>query len=133
MIRILRQRRAIKSIVRRLPLVIHRQFGPRSSYSIDQVNRALDRSEMDSAFAAYAHALLCNREDFDAYYGPLNLRCDYLSLRRKMAKRFLSGIIDFDAQSVYRYALDYGRQYISDEFCESGLGQDGATGVESNH
>src|SRR5262245_41396776 len=107
MLRFLRQRRAIKQIVRRLPLVIHHQFGPQSSYSIEQVNRATERAEVDRAFAAYAHALLCKREDFDAYYGPLKLRCNYLALRRKIAKRFFDGITDFDAQSVYRYALDY--------------------------
>ena len=133
MLRVFRQRRAIKKIVRRLPLVIYDLFGPKNSYSVEEVNRTVERDGMDKAFAAYAHALLCKQQDFESHYAPLKLRCTYLGLRRKLAKRFFCGIIDFDAQSVYRCALDYRRKYVSDQFYESGLGEPGTGSGDTHH
>ena len=129
MLRLLKRRRAIKQFVRELPLALHRRFGEKPFYSLDEVNRTSEALGYNKAFIAYAHALLCSRKEFEEYYSPLKVRSSYLSLRRKIGARYFRKAVasGFNAASVYRYAKDCGAKYDSDNFYESTIGQNYGT------
>lgn len=101
MIRYIKQYLAIRSYAQRLSQDLVRRFGKRPFYTLDQVTQAIQRGKFSTAFSAYAHAAFCRQEDFDEYYGPLNVSCTYLGLRRTIARRYLSGVTDFDAETLF--------------------------------
>src|ERR1041384_1613663 len=119
MYRFLKRRRAIKKFVIRLPLTLGRRFGEKRFYSMPEVNTGLTAIDGNMAFAAYAHSLLCNRQDFDEYCQPLGVKCAYDQLRTAVAKRFFRGIIDFDGAAVLRFARDYPRNFIRTTFMKA--------------
>ena len=99
MIRQLKRRSAIGSYFWRLSQALARRFGKKSHYSTEEVSKAAEAG-FDAAFIAYAHAMFCTREDFDAYYGPLRVRCTYDGLRGSVARRFFDGATGFDATNI---------------------------------
>jgi hypothetical protein len=100
MIRHLKKYLAIRSYVRRLSQDLERRFDWRHYYSIEQVRQAAERGRFSTAFMAYAHAAFCNAQDFTNYYGPLGVACNYEGLRRTIARRYLSGKMNFDAETI---------------------------------
>ena len=118
LLRIFRQRRAIKQFVKRLPLDLQKRFGEKRHYDLAEVSKVVESGQYDMAFVAFAHALFCSRDDFNAYYEPLRIRTTYDELRDKVASRFFGGVSDFDAASLFRFAKDIR----SNHYYESGLG-----------
>ncbi len=118
LLRLLKRRKAIKSFVYKLPLELHRRFGNKQFYSLEQVERALENGKYDKAFSAYAYALLCSRKDFDSHFGELKLKCTYDSLRMFVSKKYFDGIFDFDGGAVVRFAKGVGDQSY-EENCSS--------------
>jgi hypothetical protein len=112
MIRLLKRRSAIGSYFWRLPQVVSRRFGKKSHYSIAEVSTAAAGGSFNMAFIAYAHAMFCSRDDFDAYYGPLRVACTYDGLRHSIARRFFCGATGFDATNILlRAESPMGREY----------------------
>ena len=117
MIRHIKKYFAIRSYVKRLSQDLVRRFGKASTYSIEQVTQAVQRGGFSTAFKAYAHATFCSQQDFDAFYKPLGVACNYQDLRRTIARRYFSGQTDFDAATIFnRFRTGNG------DFYESGLG-----------
>lgn len=115
---------AIRSYMHRLAGELAGRFGRRPSYTTEQVSRAVERGGLSKAFVAYAHAAFCTPQEFEAYYEPLGVACNYLDLRRVIARRYFSGHMDFDAQTIF-VRLD--RLHTeSANFYESGKGFPGA-------
>ena len=102
MIRAIRRYFAIRAYTKRLSGDLRRRFGLKPFYTIDHVTKAVERGGYTKAFIAYAHATYCSREDFDAYYGPLGVKCTFDGLRAVIAKRYLKSRMDFDAETVMR-------------------------------
>jgi hypothetical protein len=118
MFRFLKRSRAIKTYVFKLSLELHRRFGDKRFYTLEQVTHILENGRFDKTFSAYAYALFCSQKDFDAYFGQLKLKCTYYGLRKVVAKRYFRRIIDFDAGAVVRFAKGVGNS----NYYESGLG-----------
>ncbi len=102
MTRRLKRNSAIKKYARQLPQELKRRFGTQRFYTFEQVTKAVEQAGFDTNFIAYGHALLCSRAEFDAHYGPAQAECGYTDLRMEVARRYLRGIIDFDAASLVR-------------------------------
>ena len=100
MIRYLKRRLAIGNYFWRLSQAVSRRFGKKNHYSIIEVSTTAKAGSFDMAFIAYAHAMFCSRDDFDAYYGPLRVACTYDGLRRTIARRFFGGATGFDAANI---------------------------------
>jgi len=66
----------------------------------EHVTQAVQRSDLSTAFIAYAHAAFCKQEDFEAYYEPLGVASSYLGLRQTIARRYFSGRLNFDAKTI---------------------------------
>ena len=129
MFRFFKRRKAIKNFVCKLPLELHRRFGDKRFYLLEQVERILENGKYDRAFSAYAIALLCSRNDFDGYFGELKLKCSYDSLRKFVAKKYINGIIDFDASSLVRFAKGVGDK----SYYESNLADNASNSSSSGH
>jgi hypothetical protein len=122
MIQRLKKYLTIRSYVRRLSQELERRFDRRPIYTVEQVTQAAQRGGFSVAFIAYAHAAFCSLEDFNAYYQRLGVAYGYQELRRTIARRYLSGQLDFDAETIiYKFRRgDCSRS----EFYESGIGTD---------
>jgi hypothetical protein len=121
MIRYIKRYFAIRSYVLRLSQELVSRFDKRSSYSVEQVTQAVERAGLSKACIAYAHAAYCEQPDFEAYYPPLKVKCNYQDLRRTISRRFLAGRLDFDAKTI----IDRYRREKSGPFSESGIGLSG--------
>jgi len=104
MIRAIKRYFALGDYVNRLSLELVRRFGMKSLYSLEHVTQTVERGGYDKTYLAYAHAAFCSRDDFDSYYGSMNLKCTFDGLREPIGKRFLGGRTDFDAATVIRRA-----------------------------
>jgi len=100
MFRLLKRRFAINSYFWRLSQALPRRFDRKNYYSIAEVSRTAEDGHFNMAFIAYAHAMFCRREDFDAHYLPLGVSCSYDSLRETIARRFFDGATGFDAMNI---------------------------------
>ncbi len=121
MIRYIKRYLAVRSYVRRLSHDLVRRFGKKSSYSIEQVNQAVQRGQFSAAFIAYAHAAFCSELEFNVHYQRMGVSCTNPGLRRTISKRYLHGQLDFDATafiSRFRFSQNQG------EFYESRMGED---------
>jgi hypothetical protein len=123
MIRPFKKYFAIRSYVKRLSQDLARRFKRRPFYSIQNVTDAAQRGKFSMEFIAYAHAAYCSFESFDAHYRPLGSSYHYQDLRRAIARRYLSGQSDFDAETII---VKYQSGDSSPTgFYESGLGGGG--------
>jgi hypothetical protein len=120
MIRHLKRYLAIRSYVHRLSQELVRRFDKQSYYSVEHVTQAVQRGGFSATFIAYAHAAFCKQEDFDAHYAPLGVACSYHGLRRTIARRYLSGQMEFDAETII-YKFRRGNSGRGD-FYESEIG-----------
>jgi len=119
MIQFLKEYFAIRSFVKRLSQDLVRRFGKQSFHSVEHVTQAVQRGGFVMVFIAYAHAAFCKQEDFDAYYQPLGVAGSYQRLRHTIARRYFSGDMDFDAETIFnRFRCGDGYFY------ESGIGED---------
>jgi hypothetical protein len=123
MIRYVKRYLAIRSYVHRLSQDLVRRFDKRPFYSVEQVTHAVQRGKYSAAFIAYAHAAFCSQPDFDAHYDPLGVSCSYQGLRSTIARRYFSGRMDFDAETII-YKFKRG-DFSRGEFYESGIGPSG--------
>ncbi|HXS69172.1 MAG TPA: DUF6559 family protein [Candidatus Polarisedimenticolia bacterium] len=98
------RRSAIDDYFWNLSRELARHFGERRYYDIDHVSQTARDFDCDMAYIAYAHAMFCSREDFDAYYRPLRVRCTYDGLRAVVIRRYLDGVYWFNAASIVRHA-----------------------------
>ena len=117
--RLIKRRLAIRSYVFKLSLELYRRWGKRRYYTVDEVTGAALRSRRKTSFIAYAHAIFCAREDFDAHYGPLKVNCTYERLRAVVSRQYFGGVRDFDAACILRANRSLE---VSARFYESGLG-----------
>lgn len=118
---------AIRSYMMRLSGELVRRFGRKAGYKVEHVTQAIQRGGFPPAFAVYAHAAYCSREDFDAHYEPTGLPINYFDLRRPIARRYFSNHLDFDAQTI---CAKYASSDDSGSFYESGIG---ITGSDAGH
>src|SRR6185437_5136410 len=98
------RRSAIDDYIWNLSQELLRHFGRKRYYDIEDVSQIARGSDFDMAYIAYAHAMFCSRADFNAYYGPLRVRCTYDGLRKVIGCRYFNGAYGFDAGSVVRFA-----------------------------
>jgi hypothetical protein len=98
------RRSAIDDYVWNLSQELVRHFGTKKYYDIEDVRGIAQSFGCDTAYIAYAHAMFCSRVDFDAYYGPLRVRCTYDGLRAIVGRRYFRRAYGFDAASVVRLA-----------------------------
>lgn len=118
---------AIRSYVERLSRELVRRFDRRPFYSIEQVLQAAQRGGFSMTFIAHAHAVFCREEDFDAFYRPDGAGCNYQNLRRTIARRYFSGSMEFNAETII---LKFRRGNFSHtEFSESGIGDNPGGGT----
>jgi len=120
-LRAIRRYFAIRAYTKRLSGDLRRRFGLKPLYTIDLVTKAVERGGYSKAFIAYAHATYCSREDFDAHYGPLGVKCTFDGLRAVVAKRYLHGRTDFDAETVINQMNQ--QSWAGDTFSESGIAE----------
>jgi hypothetical protein len=122
MIRHFKKYFAIRGYVKRLSQDLARRFDRRPFYTIEHVTKAVQRSGFSAVFINYAHAIFCKEEDFIAFYKPLGVSGSYQDLRKTVARRYLSGSLDFDAETIIRkFRPDTG----SNDFHESGMADGG--------
>jgi hypothetical protein len=100
MIRHIKRHFAIGKYFWRLSQVLVRRFGRKNYYDITDVSKVAADEGFDTTFIAYAHAMFCRRDSFDAYYEPLRVACTYDGLRRAVARRFFGGAMGFDAMNI---------------------------------
>lgn len=105
MFRLLKQRLAIRRYFRFLSLELARRFGRKKHYLIEEVSTAAERGGFSMAFIAYAHAMFSRRQDFDDYYGPLNIACTYDGLRLAISRCYFRGATGFDALNILVRAM----------------------------
>jgi hypothetical protein len=123
MIRHIKRYLAIRSNAHRLSQDLVRRFDKRPFYSVEQVAQAVQRGRFLAAFIAYAHAAFCSQPDFDAHYEPLGVSCSYQGLRGTIARRYLSGRMDFEAETIIsKFKRD---DFSRGEFYESDIGPGG--------
>lgn len=122
MFRLIKRRFAISSYVRQLPQVLLRRFGKKRFYSVEEVSKSAQGAALPMAFIAYAHAIFCDRESFEAHYQPLAVRCNYDELRATVSRRYFGGVRDFDAAQI----ISATKRDNDDDFYESGIGQSGS-------
>jgi hypothetical protein len=101
-----RKGRAIERYVWQLPQELSRRFGAKKYYTIEEVSRTAKGGGHNMAFIAYAHAMLCTRNDFDEYYTPLRVACTYDGLRALVSRRYFGGVRDFDAATLIRVSKE---------------------------
>ncbi|HEX4264703.1 MAG TPA: DUF6559 family protein [Verrucomicrobiae bacterium] len=118
MFRLIKRRIAIRSYVFKLSQKLSPRFGKKSHYSIEEVTETARDADFSMAYIAYAHAIFCNRTDFEAYYEQLRVRCTYDDLRATVSRRYFKGIRDFDAASV----ITATKRTNEGNFYESGIG-----------
>jgi hypothetical protein len=112
MIRHIKRHFAIGKYFWRLSQVLARRFGRKNYYDVTEVSKVAADEGFDMAFIAYAHAMFCRRDDFDAYYQPLRVACTYDGLRRPVAHRFFGGAMGFDAMNILiRAGSPFEREY----------------------
>lgn len=121
MVRIIKQRLAIRSYVFKLSQRLVPRFGKKPYYSIEEITKAARDGKFQMAFIAYAHAIFCSRADFESYYQSLQVRCSYDELRAVVSRRYFHGARDFDASRV----IATTRRSNEGDFYESGLGDSG--------
>jgi hypothetical protein len=121
MIRQIKRYFAINAYVYRLSQEMARRFEVQNYYTIDQVTHTVEVAKFSKVFLAYAHAMYCSRTDFNAYYEPLQVRCNYDDLRRAVARR-INALNDFNAATVI-----CATKRASGSFYESNLGNDPGT------
>jgi len=123
MLRFFKKRAAIKKFLLRLPLDLKRRFGEKHFYSVEEVTRATQGNEYDKAFLAYAFAVFCSPEAFDAHFAPLKVSCTYEGLRSFVAKKYFGGATHFDVIEIIRLAKTQQERTPHDgEDCESAVG-----------
>lgn len=118
MLRFIKRRLAIRSYVWKLSQELSRRFDKKHCYTIEEVTKSAQGAGLRMAFLSYAHAIFCSREEFDAYYAPLQLRCTYDGLRVVVSRRYLSGVRDFDAADI----INATKHTQEGRFEESGIG-----------
>ncbi len=99
-----RKAAAIESYVWDLSQELRRRFGERQYYTVEQVSHAAQAGGFTNVFIAYAHAMFCAREAFDAYYTPLRVACTYDGLREVVGRRYFDGAMDFNGATIVRMA-----------------------------
>ena len=119
MIRFVKRYLAIRSYVWRLSQELLRRFGPKRFYSIEEVTKAAQGAGFKMAFIAYAHAIFCNRSDFEEHYGPLHIVCTYDGLRAVVSRSYFGGARDFDAATIVRVTKQ--PHHEENNFSDSGL------------
>jgi hypothetical protein len=129
MFHLLKRRKAIKSFVFLLSLELQRRFSQKTFYSLEEVAHLLENDKYNKAFAAYAYGLFCSRASFDSYFNELKVNCTSDGLRKIVAKKYFSGIIDFDASSIIRFAKGVGDK----SYYESDLGSNVSDSGHSGH
>jgi uncharacterized protein DUF6559 len=82
------------------------RFEKKRYYTIEEVAHTCQVAGLPTAFLAYAHAMFCNRSEFDDYYVPLRVACTYDGLRRQVSRRFFDGNIEFDAEGIIVYVVN---------------------------
>lgn len=122
MVRLIKRRLAIRSYVFKLSQILPRRFGKKNFYSIEEVSKSASGANLQMAFIAYAHAIFCNRSDFEEYYKSLKVRCNYDDLRATVSRRYFGGVRDFDAARV----IEATRRTNDGDYYESGIGDAGA-------
>ena len=95
---------AIESYVWGLSQDLKRRFGVRQYYTLEQVNHAAQAGGVTRVFIAYADAMFCARDEFDAYYTPLRVACTYDGLRQVVGQRYFDGATDFNGATIVRMA-----------------------------
>jgi hypothetical protein len=99
-----RKAAAIESYVWELSQELNRRFGEHQYYTVEQVSHAARAGRLTTDFIAYAHAMFCARDTFDAYYAPLQVACTYDGLRQVVGRRYFDGAMDFNGATVVRMA-----------------------------
>ena len=131
MIRHIKRYLAIRSYMLRLSCELVRRFGKRSFYPVELVTQTVQRGKLSATFIAYAHATFCSKKDFDAYYEPLGVACSYQGLRRTVGRRYFSGDLDFDAETIiYRFVRG---NYRSSGYENTGSDSDAFYGGDGGH
>lgn len=90
------RRRAIRSYVGRLPLVLSR-IGRRRSYPPARVLEAVDRLHLNHKYIQYAYAIFCTEAAFNHWNQAQQRPCDYDALRAEVASICCLGDPDFSA------------------------------------
>jgi hypothetical protein len=99
-----RKAAAIESYVWELSQELNRRFGVRQYYTVAQVSHAAQVAGFTNVFIAYAHAMFCDRGEFDSYYTPLRVACTYDGLREVVGRRYFDGAMDFNGATIDRMA-----------------------------
>jgi len=95
---------AIESYAWDLSRELRRRFGEQQYYTVEQVSHAAQARGFTTVFIAYAHAMFCTREAFDAYYTPLRVACTYDGLREVVGRRYFDRAMNFNAATIIRMA-----------------------------
>lgn len=109
---------AIRGYVKRLSQDLARRFNRRPFYSIEHVTKAVQRGGFSTVFISYAYAVFCKEEEFVVFYQPPRASGNYQDMRRIVARRYLSGSLDFDAETIIR---KYRPDDDSNDYHESGM------------
>ena len=124
MFRAIKRYLAIRQYVRLLSQELARRFGQKTFYTIDEVNKAIERGGYTKVFIAYAHAAYCSPQEFKTHYDTLGVKCTFEGLRKIIAKRYLNGRADFDASTLFRKFRGTSSLAGHCQTYESGIGED---------
>jgi hypothetical protein len=86
-----RARRAIKAYARRLPRLLHKDYGGSDAYTPAQVQRTIERYGLDRRHYSYAFAMFCNRENFDEFRTQFSPSVGYDEIREEIAFQYFVG------------------------------------------
>ena len=102
MLRMIQRRLAIRSYVRILAQELLRRFGMKPCYTIDQVNKAAEKSRVNRKFIIYAHAMFCGGEEFNQHHDRSHRGLTYNATRLVVLKRYFNGRLAVDAADIIR-------------------------------
>ena len=86
-----RKKQVLRSYVRRLPLLLLRDYGASSDYSPVQVRKSIERHGLNPAYLLYAIAIFSDPARFAEYRRSLGINCDHKAMRDEMLSGYLGG------------------------------------------
>ncbi|MES9992797.1 MAG: DUF6559 family protein [Candidatus Thiodiazotropha sp.] len=104
----IQRNRAIKSYIRKLPLLLAKDYGKSKTYTPLQVKSTIQRSGLSVSDACYGIAMFSNREAFEQYHKETGENCDYDAMRSEIAELHFQGNVCFEVSDIASVSSDYG-------------------------
>lgn len=109
--------RIIRGIARNCPPFLVTGYGSQSSYSLGQIDRAMQETGCDNDYSEYAYVMFGTAEEF-----PTDSTNSYGDLNGEVGEIFFDGNIDFSAQDFISFSSS-GDPSFGGDGCADGGGE----------